>query len=63
MDRKTLIARIRQLQEVDRNGFALYSDLSGLGEDISQRKIFSGIVDDEVRHAALGKKILTMLEM
>jgi len=34
-----------------------------LGEDISQRKIFSGIVDDEVRHAALGKKILTMLEM
>ncbi|MDD5128737.1 MAG: hypothetical protein PHO40_03715 [Candidatus Omnitrophica bacterium] len=62
MDRKTLIARLRQLQAVDMNAFAIYSELSGLVKDDNQRKVFSGIAKDEKRHVALGKKILSLLE-
>ncbi len=47
MERKVLIARLRQLQAVDINALAIYSDLSVLAKDDYQRKIFSGIASDE----------------
>ena len=62
MDRKTLIARLRQLQAVDKNAFALYTELSELAKDEDKRKLFSGIAKDEKRHIALGEEMLSLLE-
>jgi len=62
MDRKTLIARLRQLQAVDMNAFDVYSDLSRLAENEAQRSLFSDIAKDEKRHVALDKEILSLLE-
>jgi len=62
MNRKTLIARLRQLQAVDINAHDIYVDLLKLTKDDTQRKIFLSIADDEKRHIALGKKMLSMLE-
>jgi len=62
MDKKTLIARLRQLQAADRNALAIYTDLTELVQDASQHRIFSGIAEDEKLHVALGKEILSLLE-
>ena len=62
MDRKTLIARLRQLQAVDKNAFAIYTELSELVKDEDKRKLFSGIAKDELRHIALGEEMLSLLE-
>lgn len=62
MERKTLIARLRQLQTIDRNALDIYTELSELAKDDVQRKVFSGIAGDERRHVALNKKILSLLE-
>jgi len=62
MDRKTLIARLRQLQAVDMNALAIYTDLAVLTKDDAQRKLFAGIAGDEERHVALGKQMLSLLE-
>ena len=62
MDRKTLIARLRQLQVNDINALDIYTDLSELVKDDDQRKVFLGIADDEKRHVALGKEMLSLLE-
>ncbi len=62
IERKTLIARLRQLQAVDINALAIYTDLSKLAEDDAQRKAFSGIAEDEKRHVALGREMLALLE-
>jgi rubrerythrin len=62
MDRKTLAARLRQLQAADMNAQAIYADLSQLAQDPVQRKVFAGIAKDEKRHAAFSKKLLLLLE-
>ncbi|MFA5144529.1 MAG: hypothetical protein WC723_00760 [Candidatus Omnitrophota bacterium] len=62
MDKKILIARLRQLQASDINALAIYSELAESVKDDSQRKVFSGIADDERRHVALGKEMLSLLE-
>lgn len=62
MDKITLIARLRQLQAVDINALAIYTELSKLVNDDLQRKLFSGIANDEQRHVALGKEMLLLLE-
>jgi len=62
MDKKTLIARLRQLQAADRNALAIYTDLTELVQDAGQHRIFSGIAKDEKLHVALGKEILSLLE-
>lgn len=62
MDRKTLAARLRQIQAADKNAFALYSELAQSAEDAGQRQIFSRIADDEKRHVLLGKEMLSLLE-
>ncbi|MDD5060173.1 MAG: hypothetical protein PHY35_03535 [Candidatus Omnitrophica bacterium] len=62
MDKKTLIARLRQLQAADRNALAIYTDLTELVQDADQHRIFSGIAEDEKLHVALGKEILSLLE-
>ncbi len=62
MDKKILIARLRQLQAADKNALAVYTELSRLVNDDSQRKIFSGIAKNEERHVALGQEMLLLLE-
>ncbi len=62
MERTILIARLRQLQAVDINALAIYTELSKLADDESQRKLFFGIANDERRHVALGKEMLSLLE-
>lgn len=62
MDRKTLTARLRQLQAVDMNAQAIYADLSQTDPDPVRRKIFSGIASDEKRHLILGKELIAILE-
>ena len=61
MDKKTFIARLRQLETVDRNALDIYTELSELAKNEGQRKVFSGIADDEKRHVDLGKKIISLL--
>jgi rubrerythrin len=62
MDKKILIARLRQLQTVDRNALAIYTELAESAKDAQQHKIFSGIAQDEKRHVVLGKEMLSLLE-
>ena len=62
MDRKTLIARLRQLQANDINALAVYTELSELVKDNGQRNVFSDIAYDEKRHIALIKEMLLLLE-
>lgn len=62
MERKTLILRLRQLQAVDRNALAIYTELSKSAKDDEKRKVFFGIAEDEKRHVALGKEMLSLLE-
>jgi len=62
MDRKTLTARLRQLQAVDMNALAIYTELSESAKNDSQREVFSGIAADERRHVDLGKRMLALLE-
>lgn len=62
MDRKILISRLRQLQAIDINALAIYTELSELAKDEEQRKIFFAIALDEKRHVTLGKEILSLLE-
>ena len=57
-----MIARLRQLQAVDKNAFAIYTELSELVKDDDLRKLFSGIAIDEKRHIALGEEMLSLLE-
>ncbi len=63
MDKRTLIARLRQLETVDKNALDVYTELSKLVEDDGQRKVFSRIANDEKRHVALSKEMLLLLEM
>ena len=62
MDKKTFIARLRQLEMTDRNALDVYIELSELAGDELQRKIFSRIASDERRHVALSKEMLSLLE-
>jgi len=62
MDKKTLIARLRQIQVLDMNALVVYSELAKSAKDDGQRKVFSGIANDEKCHVALGKKMLSLLE-
>ena len=62
MDKKTFIARLRQLETVDRNALDIYTELSELAKDELQRKVFSLIAKDEKRHVALSKEMLSLLE-
>ena len=62
MDKKTLIARLRQLETIDKNAFTIYTDLSELAQDSEQKEIFSDIANDEKRHVALSKEMLSLLE-
>lgn len=62
MDKKTLIARFRQLEAADRNALDVYTELARLVKDESQRKLFSHIANDEKRHVALSKEMLSLLE-
>ncbi|MEI8348917.1 MAG: hypothetical protein WCI77_02090 [Candidatus Omnitrophota bacterium] len=62
MERKTLVARLRQIQAADRNALAIYTELSRSIKDDIQRKIFFEIAEDEKRHVALGKEMLSLLE-
>lgn len=62
MGRKILIARLRQLQAVDINALAIYTKLSKLAKDNTHRKLFFGIAEDERRHVALCREMLSLLE-
>jgi len=62
MDKRTLIARIRQILAADKNALALYSDLARTAEDGELKKKFADIAKDEKKHCALGEKMLLMLE-
>lgn len=62
MDRKILIARLRQLQAIDRNALAIYTELTELVKDTDQHKLFFNIANDEKRHVALGREMLLLLE-
>ena len=62
MDKKTLIARFRQLEAADRNALDVYTELSELANDELQRKVFSRVADDEKRHVALAREMLLLLE-
>ncbi len=62
MEKTILIARLRQLQAIDINALAIYTELSRLAGDDTQRKVFSGIANDEKRHIALGREMLSLLE-
>jgi rubrerythrin len=62
MDRTTLTARLRQILAVDINALAIYTELSKLATDDTQREILSSIAADEKRHVALGKEMLSLLE-
>ena len=62
MDRKILIARLRQLQAIDLNALAIYTELSALAPDAGQRNLFLDIAKDEKRHVALGQRMLLLLE-
>jgi len=62
MDRKILIARLRQLQAIDLNALAIYTELSASAPDASQRNLFLDIAKDEKRHVALGQRMLLLLE-
>lgn len=62
MDRKALIARLRQIQALDRNALAIYTELSKSADDEKQRKEFLKIAEDEKRHIALGEEMLSLLE-
>ena len=62
MDKKTFIARLRQLETVDKNALDIYRELSELAKDELQRKVFARIASDEKRHVALSKEMLLLLE-
>ena len=62
MDRKILIARLRQLLVADKNALDIYTELSKMALDQDQRKIFSAIALDEQRHTILSEEILLLLE-
>jgi rubrerythrin len=62
MDRKILIARLRQLQAVDLNALDIYTELSELAGDKNQCNAFLVIAKDEKRHVALDKQMLSLLE-
>ncbi|MFA5272493.1 MAG: hypothetical protein WC412_09195 [Candidatus Omnitrophota bacterium] len=62
MDRKTFVARLRQIHVTDMNAFAIYTDLAKLTRDPAQRKIFSAIAKDEKKHVELCKRMISILE-
>ena len=62
VDLNTLMARLRQIQALDINAHSIYEELANLTEDLKQRKILSGVAQDEKRHIALGKEMLSILE-
>lgn len=62
MERKTLAARLRQLQAADKNALAVYTELSRSVKDDAQRKLFSGIAQDEKHHVILGDEMLSLLQ-
>ena len=62
MELKTLNARFRQIYVIDQNAHAIYAELSELVKDESLRKVFVSIAKDELRHIALGKELLSLLE-
>lgn len=62
MDRKTLIARLRQLYAIDKNAFAIYAALLGVVEAIEQSKLIAAIAEDEKRHIVLDEEMISLLE-
>lgn len=62
IERKTLIARLRQIQTADMNALAIYKELSKLAKDDNHREIFRGIAQDEGRHIDLNREMLALLE-
>jgi rubrerythrin len=62
IDKKTLIARLRQILSADKNAFAIYSDLSELMQDDRLGSVFSGIAKEEKRHTVWGEEMLLLLE-
>ena len=62
IDRKTLIARLRQILTADKNAFAIYSELSELMKEDNLGDVFSDIAKDEKRHTILGEEMLSLLE-
>jgi rubrerythrin len=61
MERKILIARLRQLLAADKNALEIYIDLSGVAPDKSSREKFLKIAQDEKNHTILDAKMLTIL--
>lgn len=62
IDRKTLTARVRQILAIDKNAFAVYSELAELMKEDSLGTVFSDIAEDEKRHTIWGEEILSLLE-
>lgn len=62
IDLKTLTARVRQLLAIDKNAFAIYSELSELTKEDGLGEVFSDIAEDEKRHTIWGEEMLSLLE-
>jgi len=62
IDKKTLTARLRQLLAVDKNAFAIYSELAELMKEDDLSAVFSDIAKDEKRHTIWSQEMLSLLE-
>lgn len=62
MDRKIISARLRQLLAVDKNAYAIYSELALEATQDNLRAVFLGLANEEKRHSLLGEEMLLLLE-
>ena len=62
MERRELMERFRQLNAVDRNALAIYTDLLAQAQGTEWVDPLRQLVRDEARHVAIENEILALLE-
>ncbi len=62
MDSNVLLQRVRQLNAIDKNALAIYTDLMKKVEHPDLVKIFQRLVRDETKHVRLEKELFSLLQ-
>lgn len=62
MELEVLLDRLHQINAVDRNALALYTDLLAQVQDPAVIGILKRLVQDETKHVRLEKELITFLQ-
>jgi rubrerythrin len=61
VNRTTLVQRLRQLQALDPNAAAVYTDLAIHLTDKEGQRLFAAMAQDEMRHTRIVRELLELL--